>query len=73
MDALIAIATIAAGKGGIWLVVMAFQDSLLWGFGCLLIPFCVIVYAAMHWSDAKKPLLLYVIGGLIATIGRLTS
>lgn len=52
---------------------MAFQDSILWGLGCLIIPLCAVVYGAMHWNDAKKPLLLYVIGGFIAAIGRLTG
>ena len=44
--------------GGIWLLVLAFKESVLWGLCCLLVPFASIVFIIMHWSDAYKPFLV---------------
>jgi len=44
--------------GGIWLLVVAFRTSILWGLGSLFIPPVIIIFAIMHWGDAKKPFLI---------------
>lgn len=50
--------------GGIWLLVAAFQESVVWGLLTLLIGPAGIVFAIMHWDKAGKPLMLN-IGGLV--------
>lgn len=44
--------------GGIWLLVVAFKTSILWGLGTFFIPFVGLVFVFMHWQVAKKPFLL---------------
>lgn len=49
--------------GGLWMLVVAFQESVLWVLACWLIPFAGLVFVAMHWDKASRPFLLN-IGGL---------
>ena len=44
--------------GGIWLLVTAFRTSLMWGLLSLFLPFAGLVFAVLHWKDAKKPFLI---------------
>ena len=44
--------------GGIWLLVVAFQESIGWGIGCLLCGLVGIIFAIQHWEKAKKPFLI---------------
>lgn len=53
--------------GGIWLLVEAFKESILWGLGSLFIPFVSLVFVIMHWDVSKTPFLIW-IGGLVLTI-----
>jgi hypothetical protein len=55
--------------GFIWLVVVAFKESILWGIGCLLVPCVGIVFAIMNWEKAKKPFLIGLGGSLLASVG----
>lgn len=48
--------------GLIWLIVAGFRVSVLWGLICLFVPFGFIVFAVVHWSDAKRPFLIACIG-----------
>ena len=59
--------------GGIWLLVVAFQQSLGWGLGCLLLPIVSIVFAIMYWDDAKVPFLTSLAGGVLIFFGKLLS
>jgi len=43
---------------GIILLVKAFQVSIWWGLGYLLVPFVALVFVIMHWDVAKKPFLM---------------
>ncbi len=50
--------------GSIWIAVLAFQESVLWGIGCLLLPpFVILIFAYLHSEKALKPFLMY-IGGI---------
>jgi hypothetical protein len=55
--------------GGIWLLVVAFQESVGWGIACLLIPFVSLVFVIMHWDKAKKPFLVNLLGAAIIIVG----
>ena len=45
----------------IWLVVVAFQRSALWGVLVLLFsPITAIIFAINYWQESKKPFLVYI-------------
>lgn len=52
--ALIAIGAIWATACGIILLVRAFRESLLWGFGCILVGVLGLVFMIMHWDQNKR-------------------
>jgi len=57
---LINILVLAAFVGYIWLVVVAFKHSLLWGFLVLFLsPITAPIFAIKNWEDAKRPFLVY--------------
>ncbi len=64
-----AVGLIAGATGGLWLVVVAFQEGALWGLGCVFIPFVGLVFAVLHWEDAARPFLLAVAGGVLMGVG----
>jgi len=44
----------------IWLLIVVFRESLLWGFLVFFLsPFSAIAFAVYHWDEAKKPFLVY--------------
>ena len=45
--------------GGLWLLVLAFQESIFWGLGSLFLPFVSLIFVIMHWDTAKKPFLIW--------------
>ncbi len=50
--------------GSIWFLVVAFQESIAWGIGCLLCGFVGIAFLFMRWDVAKKPFLVSLGGGV---------
>jgi hypothetical protein len=73
MTALLILGMILTVVGGIWLLVVAFQTSVWWGLGSLLIPFVGLVFVFMHWQPSKKPFLIYVVGFVLLAIGAMNS
>ena len=59
---LVAVGLIVALVGGIWFLVVAFQESVIWGLGCLFVPFVSLVFLVMHWDKAGKPFLIELAG-----------
>lgn len=59
--------------GGIWLLVVAFQESLLWGLGCLLVPFVGLVFVIMNWSESKNPFFVQLAGLVLGVLGVVIS
>ena len=55
--------------GGIGFLIAAFKNSLLWGLGCLILSPISIIFLILHWSDAKNPFFLQLIGVAIMFIG----
>ncbi len=54
--------------GAVWLVVVAFKESVWWGLGCFLgIP--ALIFLVRHWPQAKIPCLASVLGAVLAGIG----
>jgi hypothetical protein len=44
--------------GGIWFLVVAFNESALWGLGCLFVPFVSLIFLIKYWDQAGKPFLV---------------
>jgi hypothetical protein len=53
--------------GSIWLIVLAFQESVLWGLGDLFVPFVALIFVISFWDRTAKPFLIS-LGGLVAII-----
>jgi hypothetical protein len=66
---LLVVGLIIAAVGGIWLLVVAFQESILWGLGSLFIPLVGLVFVIMHWEVAKKPFLINIGGAVLIGLG----
>jgi hypothetical protein len=53
--ALLAVGMLLIVVGGIWLLVRAFQQSVVWGLLCLLVPGAAIVFFFVHFNKAFLP------------------
>jgi hypothetical protein len=58
-----------AFAGGIWFLVVAFQDDAIQGILCLFVPFYSLIYLITHFEETKKPFLVQVVGGVLAMGG----
>jgi hypothetical protein len=55
--------------GGIWILVLAFKESLVWGLCSLFIPFVGLVFTFMHWATCKKPFGIWLAGLVVYIVG----
>lgn len=56
--------------GSIGFLIAAFKQSLLWGLGCLFLSPISIVFLILHWSEAKNPFFLQLVGlGILFVAG----
>ena len=70
---LIVLGYIVMAVGGIWILVLAFQDSVLWGILCLCVPLASLVFVATHFEDTKKPFFIWLAGLPIYILGAVMS
>ena len=56
------VGAIVAGIGGIWFLIAAFQESVLWGLGCLFLGPVSLIFLILHWDTAGKPFLVQLAG-----------
>ena len=61
---LMVVGGVVALFGGIMFLVVAFQESVLWGLGCLFLPFVSLIFLVMHWDEARKPFLTQLAGAV---------
>ena len=54
---------------GIILLIKAFQTSILWGLGYLLVPFVALIFVIVHWDVAKKPFLMSLLAIPLIAVG----
>src|SRR5262249_27985429 len=59
--------------GGIWFLVVAFQDSPAAGLLCLFVPFYSFVYLCTHFDETKKPFFVQLFGVGILVAGGLAG
>ena len=48
--------------GGLWMLVRAFSEGVLWGLGCLFLPLVSLFFLIIHWRQAKDPFFLQLMG-----------
>lgn len=70
---LLVIGCVISAVAGIWFLVVAFRESVLWGLGCLFIPFASLIFLIMHWSEAKRPFLWSLLAIVPIAIGMLLA
>lgn len=63
------IGLIIAVVGGIWLLVVAFQEGVWWGLGSMLCGLVGLYFVFTHWEDAKNPFLVNIAGAVLMGIG----
>jgi hypothetical protein len=69
MVALLYLGGLIAFVGGIWLLVVAFKESVWWGLGSIFIPFVSLVFVIVHWQVSKKPFLIQLAGIALCIVG----
>jgi hypothetical protein len=55
--------------GGIWFIIVAFQDEVMHGLLCLFVPFYALYYLVTHLDTTKQPFFLQLIGTLCMWVG----
>ena len=56
--------------GGLWILIEAFKESVLWGLGCLFFsPLVSLIFVILHWDKAGKPFLLQIVGLVLFALG----
>jgi len=48
--------------GAVRILISAFRKSIIWGLGCLFVPFCKLIYLIVDWEQAKSGFFLYLKG-----------
>lgn len=66
---LMAVGAIVALIYGIIILIKAFKASVLWGLGCLFVPFVSLVFVIKYWGECKKPFLMSLLGSVILGVG----
>jgi hypothetical protein len=72
-SALFLIGGIVAVVGWLWLSWVALQESVLWGLGTLVIPLVGLVFAILHWQEAKAAFLTCIAGNVLFVIARVVG
>ncbi|WP_454255464.1 MFS transporter [Pseudomonas sp. Marseille-Q8238] len=69
MDALLILAGVLLMLAGlVWLVMLAFSTSLLWGWGSL-VPPLTLIYVVKHWHTARKAVMVVALGCIPLVVG----
>lgn len=48
--------------GGVWMLIRAFSEGIIWGLGCLFLPLVSLFFLIVHWRQAKDPFFLQLLG-----------
>ena len=55
--------------GGARFVIAAFEESVWWGFGVLLLPIVSPVFLILHFSDSWRPAVNFAVGFVLVLLG----
>jgi hypothetical protein len=67
--ALTGLASIALLIFTIQILIVAFQESIGWGLGSLIVPFVILVFVFTHWEQTKTPFLRSIIAMVVLALG----
>jgi len=67
--ALIILAVILSLVGGIWFIVIAFRQSVVWGLVVIFVPFASLVFLVKYWQQAKTSFFIQLIGTVLYFAG----
>jgi hypothetical protein len=59
--------------GSVRILISAFRKSIIWGLGCLFVPFCGLAYLIVDWENAKSGFFLYLKGAAVIFIAFLLA
>ena len=59
--------------GGLWFLIRAFMESILWGLLCLFTGVGNLIFLIVHWRSAKRPFLFQLMGAALALGGILLA
>jgi hypothetical protein len=59
--------------GWVWVMVIAFSESVPWGIGIFLCSPVAFVFGILKWDEAKVPVILMAVGGIVHIIGRVVG
>ncbi|MEO8702579.1 MAG: hypothetical protein ABI867_21220 [Kofleriaceae bacterium] len=48
--------------GGLFFIIAAFRESILWGLGVIFLPFVPLVFLVLNWQRAKGPFFMQLYG-----------
>jgi hypothetical protein len=70
---LLAVSLIVVGMimliiGGVWFLVAAFRESVLWGLACLFVPIVQLFFLIVHWPEAKRPFLFQLLAIVLVIV-----
>jgi hypothetical protein len=68
-EGLLLIGWLVSLVGGIMLLIVAFKENILWGLGCIFVPFVALIFIVMHWEASKKPFFIELAGAVLVIIG----
>ncbi len=54
--------------GAVWFLIAAFRTGFLWGLGSFFLPFVAVIFLFIHWRDAVRPTLLFMVGVIIVVL-----
>jgi hypothetical protein len=63
--ALFVLGLVVSLVGSLMVIWRAFRESVLWGLGCLFVPFVYLIFVIQHWEDTKKGFLIGISGTVI--------
>jgi len=69
MSALLLTGYIILVLGGLWMLFVIFQTSVVWGILSILVPFVSLLFVIMHWDDTKRPFLVQIVGLVLIYFG----
>ena len=52
--ALFVVGIVISLVGSVMVLSRAFRESVLWGLGCIFVPFVYIIFVVTHWQDTRK-------------------
>lgn len=55
--------------GGLWLVILAFRQSLLWGLAVFFIPLASLFFIVKYWTEARTPFFVSLVSLVLILVG----